>query len=103
MEVSVIIPIYNSEKYLRRCIDSVLNQMFGDYEILLIDDGSTDCSSEICEKYSEKSSKIKVIHKPNGGVSSACNLGIDNSRGKYLMFCDSDDYVEPEWIETLHQ
>ena len=103
MEVSVIIPIYNSEKYLRRCIDSVLNQMFGDYEILLIDDGSTDCSSEICEKYSEKSSKIKVIHKPNGGVSSACNLGIDNSSGKYLMFCDSDDYVEPEWIETLHQ
>ena len=103
MEVSVIIPIYNSEKYLRRCIDSVLNQMFGDYEILLIDDGSTDCSSEICEKYSEKSSKIKVIHKPNGGVSSACNLGIDNSRGKYLMFCDSDDYVEPDWIETMYQ
>ena len=76
MEVSVIIPIYNSEKYLRRCLDSVLNQSVQDYEIILIDDGSTDGSLDICNEYAERNRNIKVIHKLNGGVSSACNLGI---------------------------
>ena len=103
MKVSVIIPIYNSEKYLRRCLDSVLNQSVQDYEIILIDDGSTDGSLDICNEYAERNRNIKVIHKLNGGVSSACNLGINYSRGKYLMFCDSDDYVEPDWIETMYQ
>lgn len=103
MKVSVIIPVYNSEQYLRRCLDSVLNQSVQDYEIILIDDGSTDGSLDICNEYAERNRNIKVIHKLNGGVSSACNLGIDNSHGKYLMFCDSDDYVEPDWIETMYQ
>lgn len=102
MEVSVIIPIYNTDKYLRRCIDSVLNQNFEDYEILLIDDGSTDNCGLICDEYKSKSDKIKVIHTTHGGVSSACNCGIEHSDGEYLMFCDSDDYVEPDWIPTLY-
>ena len=102
MEVSVIIPIYNTDKYLCRCIDSVLNQDFADYEILLIDDGSTDNCGLICDEYKSKSEKIKVIHTVHGGVSSACNCGIEHSKGKYLMFCDSDDYVESEWISTLY-
>lgn len=101
MKVSVIIPIYNTEKYLRRCIDSVLNQTFDDYEILLIDDGSTDNCAAICDEYNHEI-KVRVIHKTHGGVSSACNLGIDNASGKYLMFCDSDDYVEKDWISTLY-
>ena len=103
MKVSVIIPVYNSEQYLRRCLDSVLNQSVQDYEIILIDDGSTDGSLDICNEYAERNRNIKVIHKLNGGVSSACNLGINYSRGKYLMFCDSDDYVEPDWIATMYQ
>lgn len=102
MKVSVIIPIYNTEKYLRRCIDSVLNQTFDDYEILLIDDGSTDNCAAICDEYNHEI-KVRVIHKSHGGVSSACNAGIDNASGKYLMFCDSDDYVEREWIATLYK
>lgn len=103
MEVSVIIPIYNTDKYLRRCIDSVINQDFEDYEILLIDDGSTDNCGMICDEYKNKSEKVFVIHKPHCGVSSACNCGIEHSNGKYLMFCDSDDYVEPDWISTLYR
>lgn len=103
MKVSVIIPVYNSEQYLRRCLDSVANQSVRDYEIILIDDGSTDGSLDICNEYAERNRNIKVVHKLNGGVSSACNLGINYSRGKYLMFCDSDDYVEPGWIETMYQ
>lgn len=100
-KISVIIPIYNTDKYLRRCIDSIINQDFKDYEIILIDDGSTDNSAAICDGYNQQD-KVRVIHKTHGGVSSACNLGIDNASGKYLMFCDSDDYVEKDWISTLY-
>ena len=99
--VSVIIPVYNSEKFLARCIDSILNQTYKNFELLLIDDGSTDQSGFICESYREKDSRIKVIHQCNSGASAARNLGIQRSAGKYLMFCDSDDIVGPMWIEHL--
>ena len=100
--LSVIIPIYNTDEFLRRCVDSVLDQDFDDYEILLIDDGSTDNCAAICDEY-KLQNKIRVIHKSHGGVSSSCNVGIDYARGKYLMFCDSDDYVEKDWISVLYK
>lgn len=99
--VSIIIPIYNVEKYLSKCIDSVINQTYQNLEILLIDDGSTDNSSEICETYSKKDNRIKVIHKENSGVSSARNKGLENAIGKYVCFVDSDDEVKAEYIATL--
>jgi glycosyltransferase involved in cell wall biosynthesis len=103
LRITVIIPVYNSTEYLRRCIDSVLNQSFTDYEILLIDDGSTDGSGDVCDGYAKRYDRVRVIHQKHEGVSSACNCGIDNAHGNYLMFCDSDDYVEPDWIETLYR
>ena len=103
MKVSVIIPIYNTEKYLCRCIDSVLNQTFDDYEILLIDDGSTDDSASICYEYAQRHNKIKAIYSNHLGVASARNLGLKLAKGKYIMICDSDDYAEPNWIQTLYE
>ena len=99
--ISVIVPVYNVEKYLRRCIDSIIDQGFTDYEILLIDDGSTDKSSLICDEYSEKYEKIRVIHKMNGGLSDARNIGIINAKGDYVTFVDSDDYVSKDYLLTL--
>lgn len=93
--VSIIVPVYNVEKYLDQCISSVLSQTYQDWELLLIDDGSTDNSKEICDQYSKTDSRIKAIHKVNGGVSSARNLGLENAQGEYLMFLDSDDF----WLE----
>lgn len=90
--VSIIVPVYNVEKYLDQCISSVLSQTYQNWELLLIDDGSTDNSKEICDQYSKKDSRIKAIHKVNGGVSSARNLGLENAQGEYLMFLDSDDF-----------
>ena len=92
MLFSIIIPIYNVEKYLNLCLDSVLAQEFADYEIILVDDGSTDNSPAICDEYAEKYSQIKVIHKTNGGLSDARNFGIKEAQGDYLMFLDSDDF-----------
>lgn len=89
---SIIIPIYNVEKYLNKCVDSVVNQTFDDIEVILVDDGSTDNSPAICDSYAEKDKRVKVIHKPNGGLSDARNTGIKNSAGKYLISLDSDDY-----------
>lgn len=94
MKFSIIVPVYNVEKYLNECIDSILKQTFNNYEIVLIDDGSTDKSSKICDSYKEKNpEKIIVIHKENGGLSDARNSGIKISRGEYLIFIDSDDYI----------
>jgi glycosyltransferase involved in cell wall biosynthesis len=90
--ISIIVPVYNVEKYLHECIESILLQTFVGYEVLLIDDGSTDSSGVICDKYSELDSRVRVFHKPNGGVSSARNLGLDNAKGEYLIFLDADDY-----------
>jgi len=106
MELSIVIPIYNMEQTLGRCIESVLEQSFHDYEILLVDDGSMDNSSIICDEYSGRDSRIKVFHKNNGGLSSARNLGIVNAVGKYITFIDSDDKIAPDTLfhlmETLH-
>ena len=99
--ISVIVPIYNVEKYLKKCIESLLNQTYNNYEIILIDDGSTDNSSKICDMYSNNK-KIRIIHKRNGGLSSARNYGINIARGKYISFVDSDDFVESDFLESLY-
>lgn len=98
--ISIIIPVYNSEKTLHRCIDSILSQTFNDWELLLINDGSTDLSGKICDDYAEKYKRIKVFHKENGGASSARNLGLDNVCGEWVTFCDSDDFVYPNWLNN---
>jgi glycosyltransferase, family 2 len=100
-KISVIVPVYNTEKWLRRCVDSILAQTYTDFELLLIDDGSTDSSGEICDEYAQQDSRIRVFHKPNGGVSSARNLGLDNSKGDWITFCDADDYVYPCWLDNF--
>lgn len=100
--VSIIIPVYNVEKYIRRCIDSVLNQTYKNIEIILIDDGSPDSCPDICNKYAKENNIIKVIHKKNGGLSDARNAGIDIAKGKYVTFIDSDDYVEQNYVEVLY-
>lgn len=100
-EVSIIVPIYNVEKYLRRCIDSILNQTFEDFELILIDDGSTDDSASICEEYVIKDKRVKYIYQDNRGVSEARNKGIESCCGKYIQFIDSDDYVDRDFIEIL--
>lgn len=100
-KISVIVPVYNAEKYLRRCIDSILAQTFTDFELLLIDDGSKDSSGRICDEYSEKDERVIVFHKPNGGVSSARNLGLDNVKGEWIGFVDADDWVELNYLQKL--
>ena len=101
MMISVIIPIYNVEKYLSRCVDSVLSQTRSDIELILINDGSNDSSGLICDEYAEKDSRIRVFHKKNEGVSSARNLGLDNAIGNYVMFVDSDDYMHFDMCEIM--
>ena len=100
-KVSIIIPIYNSEEYLKRCIDSVINQTYKNLEIILIDDGSTDLSGKMCDTYSNNDSRIKVIHKKNSGVSDTRNQGIKIATGTYFLFIDSDDWLENNMVETL--
>lgn len=96
--ISVIVPVYNVEKYLHRCIDSILAQPVTDFELLLIDDGSTDSSGKICDEYAEKDSRVKVFHKKNGGVSSARNFGLDNAKGTWIAFVDSDDFISDKYL-----
>lgn len=99
--VSVVIPVCNAEKQLEHTIKSVLSQTFSDFELILVDDGSTDRSPAICDEWKKRDDRIRVIHKENGGVSSARNVGIANSQGKYITFCDSDDYLSPDYLDTL--
>lgn len=101
-EISIIVPVYNVEKYLENCIESILNQTFKDFELILVDDGSTDNSGKICDIYEKKDSRIKVIHKNNGGLSSARNTGLDIACGKYVGFIDSDDSIHPRMYEMLY-
>ena len=100
-KISIIIPIYNCENYVKNCINSLLEQTYSNIEILLIDDGSTDNSYEVCKKFSMKDNRIKVFHKENGGVSSARNFGIKVSTGEYISFIDSDDWVDERYCEIL--
>lgn len=101
--VSVIIPIYNTEKFLPLCISSVLNQTLTDIEILLVNDGSTDGSGKICDEYACKDQRIQVIHTLNQGVSHARNQGLETAKGEYIAFMDSDDWIETDMIATLYQ
>ena len=100
-KISVIVPVYNTEMYLHRCIDSILSQTFTDFELLLIDDGSKDSSGTICDEYAAKDSRVRVFHKENGGVSSARNLGLDNAKGDWITFVDADDYMFPDMLVTM--
>jgi len=102
-KISIIVPVYNVEPYIRKCLDSVINQTYQNLEIICINDGSTDGSGKICDEYATKDSRIKVFHKVNGGVSSAKNLGLKNITGKYIGFVDSDDWIEPDMYEVLHK
>lgn len=99
--LSVIIPVYNVTPYLEDCIDSLLVQSFADFEVLLVDDGSTDGSGAICDEYAKRDNRIRVLHKNNGGVSSARNLGLDNARGEWIYFVDSDDELLSGGLQTL--
>lgn len=100
-KISIIIPVYNVEAYLIECLKSISAQTFTDWECLLIDDGSPDNSGAICDKYAAKDERFKVFHKPNGGVSSARNLGLDNASGGWVTFIDADDFITPTFIEGL--
>lgn len=102
-EISIIVPVYQVEKYLVQCIESILAQTFTDFELILVDDGSEDNSGKICDEYAERDSRIKVIHKENGGLSDARNRGMDNATGKYFMFVDSDDYIASDMAECLYK
>lgn len=92
--ISVIVPVFNAQNTLNRCVNSILNQTFRNWELLLIDDGSTDKSCEICNQYAAIDKRIKVFHKENGGVSSARNIGLDNANGDWITFVDSDDFID---------
>ena len=100
--ISVIIPVYNGEKWLKNCIDSLALQNYKDFEILLINDGSTDSSEALCEEFARQHPYIKVFHKENGGAASARNVGLNNAKGDYVAFIDADDTVEPLFLETLY-
>lgn len=103
VKISVIVPVYNVEKYLRRCIDSILAQTFENFELILVDDGSSDGSPAICDKYAKEDRRVKVIHKKNAGVSAARNDGIKKARGKFIYFCDSDDYIRPGLLKNAYE
>ena len=99
--ISVIVPVYKVEPYLRKCVDSILAQTYQDLEIILVDDGSPDACGAICDEYAKQDNRITVIHKPNGGLSDARNAGLDVMTGKYVAFVDSDDWIAPRMYETL--
>lgn len=101
MTISIIVPVYNSEKHLCRCIDSILAQTYTNFELLLVNDGSKDNSGIICQEYAAKDFRIKVFHKVNGGVSSARNVGLDNAKGEWITFVDSDDWLDKEFLESI--
>lgn len=103
VKVSVIVPVYNSRKYLKECIESIINQDLEEIELILVNDGSTDNSLDICQKYAMKDSRIKIIDKPNGGVSSARNAGILAASGEYIGFVDSDDWIQSEMYSNMYK
>lgn len=100
--ISIVVPVYNVENYLKKCVNSILNQTYAYIEIILVDDGSSDQSGIICDCFADEHENIRVIHQKNGGLSSARNAGIDVARGKYISFIDSDDYIDSDFIEKLY-
>ena len=101
--LSVIVPVYNTEKYLKKCVDSILASTYPALDVILVDDGSPDGAGAICDEYAAADARVRVIHKPNGGLSSARNAGIDNAVGEYITFVDSDDYIDPEiYAHLIH-
>lgn len=100
-KVSIIIPVYNVQRYLPQCLDSVLRQSYVNWETILVDDGSTDASGRICDDYARRDPRFKVVHQANAGAANAKNTGLDHVSGDYVTFLDSDDWVEPDWLETL--
>ena len=102
-KISIIIPMFNVEKYLRRCLDSVLNQTFKDWQAICVDDGSPDKSGNIAEEYAKKDKRFVVVHKKNGGLSDARNAGFPYAKGKYIMYLDSDDFIHPQTMEIAYQ
>ena len=103
ISISVLIPAYNVESYLSRCIDSVLSQSFNDFEVILIDDGSSDSTGKICDEYANKDSRIKVFHQKNQGISATRNLCLKYASGEYIQFVDSDDWIEPDMLESMYK
>lgn len=99
--ISIIVPVYKAETFITRCIESIISQTYPNWELILVDDGSPDNSGRICEEFAQKDSRIHVFHKPNGGVSSARNLGIESAKGDWITFIDSDDYIRPNYLENL--
>ena len=102
IKVTIAVPVYNVESYIKRCLDSLLIQTLKEIEIILVDDGSTDDSGQICDTYSEKDNRIKVLHKKNGGLASARQAALENAHGEYFICCDSDDWVEPTMYEEMY-
>lgn len=102
-QISIITPVYNVEQYIEKCIDSILAQTFTDFELILVDDGTKDDSGVICDRYAEQDNRIRVIHKQNGGLSSARNAGLDIARGEYIGFIDSDDWIDKDMFSILHK
>ena len=102
-KISVIIPVYNVEEYLERCLNSVVNQTFKDLEIICVNDGSTDSSGEILQKFARKDARIKIIKRPNGGLSAARNTGLEVMSGEYFAFLDSDDWIDLNFYEKLYE
>ena len=101
-KITVIVPVYNVENYLNKCLDSLINQTYKNLEIIVINDGSTDNSGEICQEYAQKDNRIIYVEQENGGLSDARNAGLERMTGSYVTFVDSDDWVEPDYVEVLH-
>ena len=99
--ISVIVPIYNVEQYLKKCIESIISSTYANLEIILVDDGSTDGSGKICDEFQAKDKRIRVVHKKNGGLSDARNVGLEIARGEFVSFIDSDDYIDSEMFEEV--
>ena len=100
--ISIIVPVYNMEQYLERCMESIINQTYPTLEIILVDDGSTDRSPQLCDAYAKKDSRIRVVHKPNGGLSDARNAGLAIATGTYIGYVDSDDWIELDMYERMY-
>jgi len=103
VKISVIVPIYNADKYLKDCVESILNQTFRDFELLLVDDGSKDNSLKICNTFKAQDNRVKVLHQKKSGSSAAKNAGINAACGEYIAFCDADDVIDKEYIANLYQ